>query len=84
VGLHELLGHGSGKFLSERESGELNFDPVATIDPLTGQPVTSYYKVMVVVVVVGGGGGDDDGGLLRWTPRWHGCTGPPRSLSRRR
>ena len=45
VGLHELLGHGSGKLLCQLEDGSLNFDQAATIDPLTGQPVSSFYKV---------------------------------------
>lgn len=44
VGLHELLGHGSGKVLTEDASGNKNFDPESTVSPLTGKPVTSWYK----------------------------------------
>lgn len=43
VGGHELLGHGSGKILAEREDGSLNFDP-KTVDPRTGKPVATWYK----------------------------------------
>lgn len=45
VGLHELLGHGCGKLLQETAPGEYNFDiKNPPINPLTGQPVTSWYK----------------------------------------
>lgn len=43
VGLHELLGHGSGKLLQQNADGTLNFDPKVTINPLTGKPVEKYY-----------------------------------------
>ncbi|KAJ4464816.1 aflatoxin-detoxifizyme [Lentinula lateritia] len=43
VANHELLGHGSGKLLKENGDGSKNFDP-SVINPLTGDPVTSWYK----------------------------------------
>jgi len=39
VGIHELLGHGSGRVLVEG-----SFDPEKVISPLTGKPVTTWYK----------------------------------------
>lgn len=44
VGLHELLGHGSGRLLRRDENGQLNFDPVKTINPFTKKPVEKYYE----------------------------------------
>ncbi|KAF8502555.1 aflatoxin-detoxifizyme [Hysterangium stoloniferum] len=44
VANHELLGHGTGKLLQEDADGRLNFDPEKTINPLTGEKVTSWYK----------------------------------------
>ncbi|GLV40147.1 Dipeptidyl aminopeptidase III [Carabus blaptoides fortunei] len=44
VGLHELLGHGSGKLLTREANGNLNYDPVTTINPLTGAPVSMCYE----------------------------------------
>ncbi len=43
VGLHELLGHGSGKLLREDAEGKRNFDP-SLVDPVAGKPVASCYK----------------------------------------
>ncbi|KAJ3804498.1 aflatoxin-detoxifizyme [Lentinula lateritia] len=43
VANHELLGHGSGKLLKENGDGSRNFD-LSVINPLTGEPVTSWYK----------------------------------------
>ncbi|KAF2401290.1 dipeptidyl-peptidase III [Trichodelitschia bisporula] len=45
VGLHELLGHGCGKLLQETAPGQYNFDHEhPPTNPLTGKPVTSWYK----------------------------------------
>lgn len=45
VGIHELLGHGTGKLLSENSDGSFNFDKSSPpISPITGKPVTTYYK----------------------------------------
>lgn len=45
VGLHELLGHGCGKLLQETSEGVYNFDVKnPPVSPLTGKPVTSWYK----------------------------------------
>ena len=45
VGLHELLGHGCGKFLRRKDDGKLNFDPTAIKNPFTGGEVTFYETV---------------------------------------
>jgi len=42
VGLHELLGHGSGKLFMRDGDGNLNY-PDNLIDPLTGEPVNLCY-----------------------------------------
>ena len=45
VGIHELLGHGTGKLLQETSPGEFNFDPKnPPISPVTNKPVSTYYK----------------------------------------
>lgn len=42
--VHELLGHGSGKLLSETSPGEYNFDKEnPPVSPLTGKTVETWY-----------------------------------------
>ena len=43
VGLHELLGHGSGKLLMKKKDGSLNFES-GLENPLTGKPVDRFYE----------------------------------------
>ncbi|KAF7868675.1 hypothetical protein EAF04_005205 [Stromatinia cepivora] len=45
VGVHELLGHGTGKLLQETKPGVYNFDiKNPPTNPLTGKPITTWYK----------------------------------------
>lgn len=45
VGIHELLGHGTGKLLQETSPGVYNF-PInhPPVSPITSQPINTYYK----------------------------------------
>jgi dipeptidyl-peptidase-3 len=40
VGLHELLGHGSGKLLRKHKDGHYNFDHAKLTNPLDGELVS--------------------------------------------
>ncbi|GAA5906487.1 hypothetical protein JCM5296_003782 [Sporobolomyces johnsonii] len=44
VANHELLGHGTGRLFQANADGTLPFDPEKIINPLTGKPITSWYK----------------------------------------
>ncbi|KAL8839413.1 MAG: hypothetical protein Q9170_001752 [Blastenia crenularia] len=45
VGIHELLGHGTGKLLQETEAGKFNFDVSnPPVSPVTNKPINTHYK----------------------------------------
>ncbi|KAL8603617.1 hypothetical protein ACOMHN_005559 [Nucella lapillus] len=44
VGLHELLGHGSGKLFNQKANGSLDFDVSSVTHTETGGKITSWYK----------------------------------------
>ncbi|XP_060070560.1 dipeptidyl peptidase 3-like [Ylistrum balloti] len=44
VGLHELLGHGSGKLFVKDKEGNLNFDVASVTDPETNKKVEKWYE----------------------------------------
>ena len=43
VGIHELLGHGTGKLLMELDDGSFNFDKSSPPSGLDGKPISTYY-----------------------------------------
>lgn len=46
VGIHELLGHGTGKLLQETSPGKYNFDiEKLPVSPVTNRPCTTWYKL---------------------------------------
>ncbi|KAJ5058664.1 peptidase family M49-domain-containing protein [Bipolaris maydis] len=46
VVLHELFGHGTGRMMVEESEGKFNFDiHNPPVSPLTGKPITTWYKL---------------------------------------
>ena len=52
VGLHELLGHGSGKSLYKHKDGQYNFDHAELTNPLDGKPVSGLIQPSVADIRV--------------------------------
>lgn len=45
VVLHEILGHGTGRFLTETTPGNFNFDTdILPLNPITGEPINTWYR----------------------------------------